>query len=487
MNLAKVSAREAQFLEVRLAMGSLHPAPKIEPGDAIALDQVLMPESHRSVLDLGRQIVVGNRGMGKSLWTHALVNPQVRERVAKFYAQPNLARTDVIIGFNGSDKTDNVAPTPEAIKRARECGFSADDIWRGVIFRALRRAAGEPESQHLESTLHKLKASPQLFEEFLSTTDDELARDGKTVLVLFDAMDRLADNWEQMRGLTSSLMKRALGLRSFRSLRTKIFIRPDQFSDARIFQFPDGSKLKNEHVDLNWQSTDLFRLLFFEILRHEQSAQSLREIAERVGATSALPSPGSRSTSGAEQVRLVNELAGEFMGADKRRGRVYTWVPLHLGDANNTCSPRTFLAAWQKAAAHGQPPNDKAVDHAGLIEGVRHASEVRLEELKESYPWISNALEQLRGLSVPMERSELLKKWEESKVVQQIVDEAQKHSWLSPFTSDSDANGASALLDVMKSIAVMEERANGKINVPDIFRVHAGIKRKGGVAVRRTI
>lgn len=40
----------------------------------------------------------------------------------------------------------------------------------------------------------------------------------------------------------------------------------------------------------------------------------------------------------------------------------------------------------------------------------------------------------------------------------------------------------------MRDVGVMEERANGKINVPDIFRVEAEILRKGGVAVpkRRT-
>ena len=41
----------------------------------------------------------------------------------------------------------------------------------------------------------------------------------------------------------------------------------------------------------------------------------------------------------------------------------------------------------------------------------------------------------------------------------------------------------SALLSSMRDVAVMEERANGKINVPDIYRVEAAILRKGGVAV----
>jgi hypothetical protein len=172
------------------------------------------------------------------------------------------------------------------------------------------------------------------------------------------------------------------------------------------------------------------------------------------------------------------------MGTDARRGRVYTWVPLHLSDARNACSPRTFLTAWQKASEHQPVPSDRAVDHLGLIEGVRKASSTRLAELREDYRWIDNALAALKGQFVPIERRELIKIWEESKVVQGILKEARAGQWLAPVQL-ADADNTAALLDAMNSIAVTEERANGKINVPDIFRVEAGIKRKGGVAVPR--
>ena len=49
--------------------------------------------------------------------------------------------------------------------------------------------------------------------------------------------------------------------------------------------------------------------------------------------------------------------------------------------------------------------------------------------------------------------------------------------------ADKLARQPSALLSSMRDVSVMEERANGKINVPDIFRVEADILRKGGVAV----
>ncbi len=325
-----------------------------------------------------------------------------------------------------------------------------------------------------------------LFEETLSATDNSLASTGTTILILFDALDRLEADWTQIRVLTLSLLRRALGLKSFQSFRTKIFIRPDQFSDPTLFRFPDGSKLKNEHVDLSWQPRALFDLLFFEISRDEKAGRALKAVASEIDARGALRSltqfpAGSQD----DQIRLINALAGSYMGTNARRGRVYTWVPLHLSDAHGACSPRTFLTAWQKAAEQGQAPTNRAVDHLGLIEGVRRASSARLEELREDYFWIDAALGALAGSFVPIEKDDLLKLWLRSKVVQKIQDDAAENKQLTPIDLDAAVDKDLALLEAMKSIAVIEERANGKINVPDIFRVEARIKRKGGVAVPR--
>jgi hypothetical protein len=477
---------DIDFSSIRDAMAALRPASRVEPNEDVAPDRVFTPDGHRAVLDLSRQLVVGNRGMGKSLWTHALTNVAVRDQVAKAYGQTGLTKAEVVIGFNGSDKTAAVAPTREAIARALDEGFVEDDIWRAVIFRAMRQVEGKPEAQHLRETLATLRKSPELFEESLSAADDILKEKGRTVLILFDALDRLAYDWQTIRALTSSLLKRALGLKSFLSFRSKIFIRPDQYADPNLFQFPDGSKLKSDHVDLSWQPYELFGLLLFEILRHPKARAALTRLADQIGATPALRFNTLRNRSTQDEQKLiVDAIAGPYMGSDARRGRVYTWVPLHLSDAKNACSPRTFLTAWEKAAEHNPAPVDKAVDHLGLIEGVRHASSVRLEELREDYRWIDSALGALRGEFVPIEGPDLLAIWQKSRVVQQIITDARAGKWLAPIELGDQGSGPESLLAALKGIAVMEERANGKINVPDIFRVEAGIKRMGGVAVPR--
>lgn len=473
------------MVALRDTMAKFSPASKVEPNEMVGPDRVFTPESHRSVLDLNRQLVVGNRGMGKSLWTHALLDVDVRNRVAAVYNQPQLKKTEVLIGFNGSEKALPIAPTPKAIEQVLSEGHSPEDVWRAVIYRAVTIIGQKSKTVPFTDTLRALSKKPSDFEEAVSNFDDHLAVSNQNFLILFDALDRLPGDWRDIRQLTTALLRRSVGLKSFRSIRTKTFIRPDQFADKSMFQFPDGSKIRNDHVDLSWKPYELFGLLFFEIMRSGNGKAALELVAQEVGAVGALGLSTRRSRNSPEdQKKIIDAIAGPFMGSNARRGRVYTWVPLHLSDAQDTCSPRTFLTAWQMASEHQPVPTGRAVDHLGLIEGVRKASSTRLAELREDYRWIDGALAALKGQFVPIERSEVIQIWNDSKVVQSILRDAKLGSWLAPVQL-ADSEEPAALLDAMNSIAVTEERANGKINVPDIFRVEAGIKRRGGVAVPR--
>jgi hypothetical protein len=107
-----------------------------------------------------------------------------------------------------------------------------------------------------------------------------------------------------------------------------------------------------------------------------------------------------------------------------------------------------------------------------------------LAELREDYPWIDLPLEPLRRQFVPIEKGDLFELWKDWRVTEKILEQAKESEWLAPIGVIIE-HTPEALLQTMTSIAVMEERANGKINVPDIFRVEAGILRKGGVAVPR--
>ena len=473
------------FALIRAAMAGFEPSPKVSPNEEIEPDRVFFPQGHRGVLDFRRQLVVGNRGMGKSFWTHALGNSVLRERLASAYGLVGLRNTEVVIGFNGSERIAGIAPTLDEIKQALETQVDPDLIWRATLLRAVGSHGSAQTWQDLSAAIHDVQTESNLYARVLTAVDDRLVRDGKSLLVVFDALDRLPRGWDNIRRLSKGLLIRALGLQSFRSIRAKIFMRVDQFGDPDLFSFPDSSKVKNDVVDLTWHPHELYSLLFFEILRNTDARGELEKLADMTGTRFALPQIGQLDAAAPDiQDKLVSAIAGEFMGSHKKRGRVYSWVPLHLSDAANNCAPRTFLTAWKSAADHNPAPIGRAVDHLGLFDGVRHASNSRLTELREDFPWINAVLNPLRRQFVPIPREELFELWQRDEVIMHIFEQAEKEQWLPPIDVFVERNPA-ALLRSMRRIAVMEERANGKINVPDIFRVEADILRKGGVAVPR--
>ncbi|MDD2878068.1 MAG: hypothetical protein PHT60_13280 [Acidiphilium sp.] len=480
-----MNAPEPDFLAIRAAFAGFDLSSRVEPNETIQVERAFLPKGHRGVLDLRRQLVVGNRGMGKSFWTHALLSPALRNRLVEVYGHGQLASANVVIGFNGSDKVSLTAPTIDEITNLLERGIEPAVIWRAVLIRIASKYVQDGVDQlvSLDDVIAGLQDNPNRYSVVLSEADDELARTGSTLLIVFDALDRLGRDWNSSGKLTRALLSLAVGLQSFGSIRMKIFMRIDQFSDQELFRFPDSSKIKNDHVNLVWLATELYGLLLFELMRNAASLEPLKMLASREKASEALPTARIDSSAYVEaQTRLINGIAGEFMGNNKKQGRVYTWVPLHLSDATNTCSPRSFLTAWKKAAEHHPAPEGKAVDHLGLLDGVRSASKSRLEELYEDYPWIQPALEALRRQFVPMEREQLLDIWRDQRVIAAILENAATAPKYTPvkFLAGEEL---SALLSAMRDVGVIEERANGKINVPDIFRVEAEILRRGGVAV----
>lgn len=127
-------------------------------------------------------------------------------------------------------------------------------------------------------------------------------------------------------------------------------------------------------------------------------------------------------------------------------------------------------------------PRDTVIDHAGIRAGVQDASKVRVRELKEDYDWIDKVLTALEGLEVPCEPSFFIKRWQICNTVSKIKSDAKQQFRLLPLEIVRNrANPEGALLQAMANIGVVEFRTETRINVPDIFRVAAGIKRRGGV------
>jgi hypothetical protein len=182
------------------------------------------------------------------------------------------------------------------------------------------------------------------------------------------------------------------------------------------------------------------------------------------------------------QAEVFYAIAGEFMGADRRRGRTYSWVHDHLADAFGETSPRSFLIALQRAATHEPRPTATAIDYLGIRYGVQEASNVRLSELKEDYLWLVEAINALEGLEVPCDPKIFVDRWKERRTIRKMNSQMVSEGSLGPVElEDGSRAPESALLFALRNIGVIEFRAEDRINMPDIFRVAAKIKRRGGV------
>lgn len=450
--------------EIRAALATLERAEHHRPGQPVTLAEVYTAKSHRAALDPERALVVGNRGMGKSFWAHALLNPEIRAHAAKEFRFPTLEATEVVVGFNGSDRLDGIAPTADMVAEA-DTGKDERILWQAVLARVAAPYCGLVLPDRYRDIVAWVQADAERIARLFTRADDVLMSQGKRLILVFDALDLLSSDGQTGRRRLQGLLQLALSALSFRAIRTKIFLRLDQFHDPHLFLFPDGSKVRNP-VDLRWADEDLYRLLFHR-LRNCPAFARLQ--ASQDG------HPDARS-------RLVRFLAGTYMGSGATRGFVETWLPTHLADAFGQISPRTFLTAWREAARHGACPADTAVDHHGVLEGVRKASADRLAEIEQDYPWVPIALTPLRGQSVPLPQAELLHLWQRQNTFAKVIDLAQKQGRLILIGKDAEpSTPEAALLNALKFIGVLELRRNGKVDMPDIFRVQAGIKRRGGV------
>lgn len=480
------------FAAIREGFRALPASPSQHSDSAPSPEEIFFPHSHASALDPQRTLVVGNRGVGKSFWAHSLVQNETRALIADAYERFS-GKDRAVFGFHGAD-AEAIAPSKELLAKARLPGISEEVIWRAVLVRALGSQFPERVPDDFVSLVKWCEEETELQQRSLRDADRTLSSRGERMILVFDALDKLGDNWSDIRPLTVGLLRLALAVKSYRAIKIKIFMRPDQAQSKELFSFPDASKLYNERVTLKWSIPDLYGLLFFELLRQEESFSAMLAMLQlyqhyptKINGRIKLPQ---RLTSDeVAQKRVFDKIAGQFMGNDATRGKTYSWVPLHLADANDETTPRVFLKALREAAYHEPAPMDRAIDHLGIKVGVQKASEARLLELQEDYPWVGLALQPLQGCEVPADPKIFRNLWKKCGTAGEIKAGQRRRQWLAPLEMETadllDRDQESALMTTLREIGVLELRSNGKVNVPDIFRVEAGIKRRGGVKLPR--
>ncbi len=478
--MRKSKACTDDYRVLRGALSNLPPGAAHRANAPPAPDEIFAPRSHASALDPQRALVIGNRGVGKSFWSSVLTHATARERAAAAYPRLNLSSINAKLGFHeAAGKDDGPAPSPAVLSQLHACGYEPEAIWRGVLVSALRGEIDEPLPPSLREILDWMSADAERGEGALRHADRRFQERGEIFLLVFDALDRLGRTWEEIRPLTEGILRLALDMRGYRAMKAKVFMRTDQSKDDTLFRFADASKIRSEGVALIWRRGELFGLLYNTLLKDIAARDALLRLAGE-DATSDL---ANRLLDDEEsQELLFYRLAGEFMGAGPKRGRTYSWLYDHLADTFGETSPRSFFTAVAQAADFLPPPRDSAIDHNGIRAGVQRASKVRVDQLREDYDWIKTVMEALDGLEVPCDPSIFIRRWEERQIVTELRRQAGADTSRLPLELASRPDATEeALLTALRYIGVIEFRSENRINMPDIFRVEAGIKRRGGV------
>lgn len=480
--------RQDAIRHLRAALADLPIGAAHDAGHPPTPDQIYAPKEHLSALDPDRPIVVGNRGVGKTFWTTALTDNTARGYIAGLpvYARLRLDNVEAVAGYHGS-VSDAIAPSPDLIAACEAAGVRPRKIWDAVVLRILNKRFGLGLPNDLMALGRWLEDNIEAGERALRDADSRLQEQGKRLLVIFDALDTLSPDWPVLSRRLMGLIEFARSAKGLRAIRPKLFLRMDQAACQDLWTGPDASKLFNERVRLAWSQHSLYELLFHHWCRGT-TADAFECVTGRRWQ--------SQTWTQADQRAAFTAIAGPFMGSGSKRGNTYDWLTNNLADAYGETTPRAFLKTLRAAAAieierDSAPPAtarpDTVIDHLSIKAGARNASSERIIELQDEYWWIRLALEPLENATVPCLPDELYHRWEEAGTVGAIFQRAKEKLMLLPSVMGEPEDGSEPGFDMvclmlsLTVIGVLEVRANGKVNMPDIFRIGARLKRRGGV------
>jgi len=467
---------------IRQAIIEALPLTTSNHGEAPDQRHMYVPPAHVKALRLECNLVIGARGVGKSFWTAALGSTGLRASLGT--AVRELERTDVRIGF-GVTPDINAFPDGESLSHLLVSGSAPYDIWRAVVARWLIGiVGGDIPKDGWSDTVSWIRAHPEPLAKLMEQANRQFLDQKRFGLIVFDALDRTSSDWRRMDGIVRDLLRVVLWLKSYPCLHAKVFLREDQ-SARTITDFPDASKLLATKAELTWAAHDLHGLMWqlFCNAPDEHGAR-LREVYR--GVVGSPPQEYENVWRLGEEVKresakqrgLFEALSGPWMGRDRRRGVPYVWSVSHLADGRGSTSPRSFLAAIRAAAEDSfekYPDHVHALHYDSIKRGVQKASEIRVAEMAEDYPWVTRLMDPLQGLTVPCSFDGIELRWAEH-FPHGL--ESESDARLPPQQVD---RGWPGVRNDLERLGIFEKMRDGRVNLPDLYRVGFGLGRRGGV------
>lgn len=473
--------------EIRDAIRDALPVDTAVFGETPDLRYTFAPAGHARALHPDAMLVEGIRGAGKSFWWTVLQSPEHRRMVAHVLPKSGISeQTTVSVGFGERSSPDNY-PGKDTLVQLTE-NFDPRQIWRTVVFHQVIRNDDPAAAwgQAWRERVQWVVDHPEDVERRLLSVDERLNQANTHHLVLFDALDRTADDWSIMLKVIRGLLQVLLEFRSYRRIRPKAFLRPDHLEDPKTADFPDSSKVLTQKLELRWPRSELYGLLWQYLGNELQRGELFRQGCQRLLGVSwdeyngVWTVPARLRLEEEAQRNVFHAITGPWMGRDRRRGFPYTWLPNHLGDAGGQVSPRSFLAALRHAAEDNPRPDYRfPLYYESIKKGVQEASRIRVREMQEDYPWVEVLMKPLTGLTVPCRFEEIVQRWEDRAVLSRLREDIASAAVKLPPAHEGE--GPAGVRRDLEALGVFERMTDDRVNLPDVYRVGYGLGRKGGV------
>lgn len=485
-----MTSTEAALLRTELLEVTQSWQPDSKPSQTA---DIFFPSAHIRALALDRPLVVGMRGAGKSFWSEVLTDVHLRSAVTQAVKGYDKLVHVASIRWDQGGAFSTRLPDSAVLTEALHHGMEPRLLWLTLILNELRSVCIQrgiaiqlpEESQGWASMLRWAIEHSDAIRQTFEQLNAALTDNDQVVLIVMDALDRMAALLAQSVDCLRGLLQLLLDARPLKGLRFKVFLREDMTHMPSVLSFPDASKLINEAVHLHWSREDIYALHWHKLAQKSPLFQKL--IERHFG-------PGKPVlTNEAQLTDLLKLLAPAYMGSDARKGHVYSWWYKHLADGKNRVSPRTFAASLRTALDDSNKTDSNHVlVSAGIKHGVRMASEARVRELRDEYFWVSTALAAFNDRLTPILVKEIYGVWngigiEGEPTPRLIREQCIAQNVFVPWDeSDRLTSSSQKLRDALVELGILMLRdEDTRLDMPDIYRLGYRIRKRGGVSPRR--
>jgi hypothetical protein len=451
---------------------------------------------YRLVLEPNTLLILGGRGVGKTELFRLLAIPLGRESLVeslRVRSLPTLSKTTWIAGFSKDKKR---FPAPESVEMQMDMATNIEwrSFWIGLILGRLLQQKDfkfkdfliEQIETEIVSILREdlsrvsiwqpiVNQNLEKLNSVLDKLDQELIKTDDWLFVTYDELDRLVVSYTALASPIRELL--ALWLDRWRRwdrIRPKIFLRTDLFRED-FLNFPDASKLQAHQIRLEWKTSWLYQLL---VKRLANSGSEMTEYLQNIPELIIENKTGLGWTATSNEKlfeELIEKMIGKYMGANPKKGITYRWIPNHLQDAGGRIAPRSFLklfvlAAERRIQQHSPVEQNMVLLQPSDLQGaLMDTSKARIIELtQEEYPWLESLKTSLGGLEVPVQKDRFL-------------EAVQSTKWSEETGKKPPVTNSEEILQYLLQLGIVENRYDGRINIPEIYLYGFKVKRKGGL------